>query len=136
MPKPQRTVNAIAEETLTPPEALSENQVIARLKQAAGNNLYHLELPSGKSILAELNQKFRSTIWLRRGSYVVVDTGALAERDNKLGGEIVNIVGDEKAWRKMRYWPSEFAARKAVYGDESDEDEGPKMPPSDDEDTS
>jgi len=135
MPKPQRAVNAIAEETLIPPEALSENQAIARLKQAAGNNLYHLELPSGQPILAELNQKFRSTIWLRRGSYVVVDMAALAERDNKLSGEIVNVVGDEKVWRKMPYWPSEFAARKASYGDESDEDGGPKMPPSDDEDT-
>lgn len=135
MPKPQRAVNAIAEETLIPPEALSENQAIARLKQAAGNNLYRVELPSGQPILAELNQKFRSTIWLRRGSYVVVDTAALAERDNKLSGEIVNVVGDEKVWRKMPYWPSEFAARKTSYGDESDEDDGPQMPPSDDEDT-
>lgn len=132
MPKPKRNIDAVAQETLTPPDELSQTQCIVRLKQAAGNNLYHVELPSGKTVLAELNQKFRSTIWLKRGSYVLVDTASLAERDNKLGGEIVNVVGNEKAWRKMPYWPSAFAAKKALYDDESDED-GPQMPPSDDE---
>jgi len=132
MPKSKRNVDAVAQETLTPPVSLSETQVIARLKQAAGKNLYHVELSSGKVVLAELHQKFRSTIWLKRGSYLLVDTTALAERDNKLGGEIANVVGDEKAWRKMPYWPAEFAAKKASYDDESD-DEGPQMPTSDDE---
>ncbi|KAI7268310.1 hypothetical protein KC345_g7687 [Hortaea werneckii] len=132
MPKPQRNAAAVAEETLTPPDNLSQTQSIARLKQAAGNNLYHVELPSGKSFLAELHQKFRFTIWLKRGMFVLVDAAALAERDNKLGGEIVNVVGDEKAWKKMSYWPAEFSKKRIVYGDES-EDEGPQMPPSDDE---
>ncbi|EMC91607.1 hypothetical protein BAUCODRAFT_79569 [Baudoinia panamericana UAMH 10762] len=134
MPKPKRTINAVVEETLNPPHVLPPHQQIARLKQAAGKNLYHLELASGEIVLAELNQKFRSTIWLKRGSYVVLDTAALADRGNKLGGEIVNVVGDEKAWRKMSYWPAEFGVRKAAYGDDEDEDEGPQMPPEDDED--
>ncbi|KAK5121446.1 hypothetical protein LTR85_005279 [Meristemomyces frigidus] len=132
MPKPRRNIDAVAQETLTPPDQLSQTQSIARLKQAAGNNLYQLELPSGKTVLAELHQKFRSTIWLKRGSYVLVDTAALADRDNKIGGEIINVVGDEKAWRKESYWPAEFAAKKSSYDEESD-DEGPQMPPSDDE---
>ncbi|WPH04417.1 S1-like domain-containing protein [Acrodontium crateriforme] len=132
MPKPKRNINAVAEDTLTPPASLPETQTIARLKQAAGKNLYHLELPDGETILAELPSKFRSTIWLKRGSYVVVDAAALADRDNKLKGEIVNIVGDEKAWRKMPYWPAEFTANKSVYEEDS-EDEGPQMPPSDSE---
>ncbi|KAK3113454.1 hypothetical protein LTR53_009227 [Teratosphaeriaceae sp. CCFEE 6253] len=132
MPKPKRNINAVAEATLTPPDALDDYHLITRLKQAAGKNLYYVDLPNGKTLLAELNQKFRSTIWLKRGSYLVVDTSSLADRENKLGGEIVNVVGDEKAWRKMSYWPSEFDRKKSSYGDES-EDEGPQMPPSDDE---
>ena len=84
-------------------------------------------------MLAELPAKFRSTFWLKRGSYVVLDTASLAARDNKLAGEIVNLVGDEKAWRKMSYWPPEFPARRLGYDGDSD-DEGPKMPPSDSED--
>lgn len=131
MPKPKRQINAVAEETLTPPSTLESNQQIARIKQAAGNNLYHLELPSSQPILAELPSKFRSTIWIRNGSFALIDSSALADRDNKIGGEIVNLVGDEKAWRKMAWWPKEFPARKTTYADEDSEDEGPKMPPSD-----
>lgn len=135
MPKPKRNVQAVAEETLTPPPSLPSGQKIARVKNAAGNNLYNLELPSGEVLLAELPSKFRSTIWMKRGGYVLVDTAALAERGNKLGGEIVNIVGDEKLWRKMPYWPKEFAAKQSNYAQDSDEeeDQGPKMPSSDEE---
>lgn len=132
MPKPKRNISATVQDTYSPPDSLSSEQVIARLKQAAGKNLYHLELPSGELVLAELQQKFRSTVWLKRGCYVLLDKTALAGRENKLSGEIANIVGDEKAWRKMPYWPVEFGVKKASYGEESD-DEGPQMPPSDSE---
>lgn len=134
MPKPKRNINAVAEETLYPPTALEPGQQIARVKQAAGKNLYHVELSDGSPLLAELPSKFRSTIWMKRGSYVLVDTSVMADRDNKLGGEIVNLVGDEKAWRKMTWWPKEFVAKKSGWGDESEEDSGPGLPPSDSED--
>lgn len=132
MPKPKRNINAVAEETLYPPESLGPNDQLACVKQGAGNYLYHLRLPSGADILAELPSKFRSAIWLRRGSFVLVDTAALADRDNKLGGVIVNLVGDYKAWRKMPYWPVEFVKRTSMDEDDS-EDGGPQMPPSDDD---
>ena len=133
MPRTKRDIKAVAEETVTPPEALTASQYIARVKQAKGNNLYQLELPDGQLVLAELSARFRSTIWMKRGSYVLVDTGALAERDNKLDGEIVNIVRDEKGWRKMSYWPEQFPAKKSTYGDDSESD-GPMMPASDSDD--
>ncbi|KAJ4301599.1 hypothetical protein N0V90_003692 [Kalmusia sp. IMI 367209] len=132
MPRPKRQLHATVEETLTPPDALSDTQAIARITKAAGNNLYNAELPNSKSVLVELEAKFRSTIWIKRGSYVVVDTEALADRDNKLDGEIVNVVRDEKAWRKMGYWPKEFT-KKSSYGEDSDDEESTvgKLPPSD-----
>lgn len=104
MGAPKRKVLATAEETLTPPNALNGHQQIARVTKAAGNNLYSVELPSKESLLVELPARFRSTIWIKRGSYVVVDTEALEDRDNKLSGEIINVVRDEKAWRKADYW--------------------------------
>jgi probable RNA-binding protein EIF1AD len=104
MGRPKRNLLATAEETLTPPDALSEGQSIARVTKAAGNNLYNADLPSGRPILVELPSRFRSTIWIKRGSYVVVDTKALADRDNKLDGEIINVVRDEREWRKQSYW--------------------------------
>ncbi|KAJ4368046.1 hypothetical protein N0V83_006401 [Neocucurbitaria cava] len=132
MPRPKRNVLATIEDTITPPDTLPSGHLIARITKAEGKNLYNAELPDGKPILAELEAKFRSTVWIKRGSYVVVDTSALAERDNKLDGEIVNVVRDEKAWRKMSYWPKEFA-KKSTYVEDSDEEESTvgKMPPTD-----
>ena len=104
MPKPRRNLLATAEETMTPPQSLPEIQSIGRMQQAAGNNLYRVELPSTKVLLVELPARFRSTIWIKRGSYVVVDMTAMNERENKLDGEIVNVVRNEKDWRKKAYW--------------------------------
>ena len=133
MPRPKRDIEAVAQETITPPDVLPNFQAIALVKQAAGNNLYQLELPSHELVLAELPARFRSTIWIKRGSFVLVDTSALADRDNKLGGEIINVVRDERIWRKKSYWPVNFPAQKSSYAQDSD-DEGPQMPPSDSED--
>ncbi|KAL5399196.1 hypothetical protein PMIN06_000944 [Paraphaeosphaeria minitans] len=135
MPRPKRQLHATVEETLTPPDTLTATQVIARITTGAGNNLYNAQLPNRKPVLVELEPKFRSTIWIKRGSYVLVDAQTLADRDNKIDGEIVNVVRDEKAWRKMGYWPKEFA-KKSSYGEDSDEEESTvgKLPPSDSED--
>lgn len=104
MPPPRRKVLATVQQTLTPPDELTAGQEIARAIKATGNNVYLVELPAGKCILVELPARFRSTIWIKRGSYVVVDTNALDGRENKLAGEIVNVVRDEKAWRKAPFW--------------------------------
>ncbi|RMJ28760.1 factor eIF1A-like protein [Aspergillus sp. HF37] len=132
MAPPRRKVLATAEETLTPPDQLSEGQRIARVIKATGNNVYQVELPSKESVLVELPARFRSTIWMRRGSYVLIDTTAIQDRDNKLAGEIVNIVRDEKEWRKAPYWPKEFGKQSIIPSDEDEEDSVVgKMPSSD-----
>ncbi|KAJ4990288.1 translation initiation factor 1A/IF-1 [Stagonosporopsis vannaccii] len=133
MGRPKRQVLATIEDTITPPDVLPAAHLIARIVKAEGKNLYSAELPGGKTVLAELEAKFRSTVWIKRGSYVVIDTSALAERDNKLDGEIVNIVRDEKAWRKMAYWPKEFVKKPAYEDSDEEESTVGKMPPSDSE---
>ena len=134
MGPPRRKLQETVEATLTPPDSLAEDQFIARVIKAEGNNLYSVELPSAKTLLVELPSRFRSTIWLKRGGFVVVDATGLADRDNKLDGEIVNVVRDERQWRKGSYWPKEFVKKSAAMasGDEKDSTVG-KMPPSDDE---
>ena len=138
MGPPRRKLQATVEETLTPPDTLQEGQVIARVVKAEGKNLYTVELPSAKTLLVELEPKFRSTIWLKRGGYVLVDTNSLAERDNKLDGEIINVVREEKRWRKEPYWPKGFEKKeRAPTGSGDEESTVGKMPPSDsDEDES
>ena len=104
MGRPKRNLLATAEQTLTPPDSLSPGQAVARVIKGIGNNLYSVELPSKEQILVELPSRFRSTIWIKRGGYVLVDMSTLADRENKLSGEIINVVTDEKEWRKQSYW--------------------------------
>jgi len=151
MPRPKRNVLATAIATSTPPDSLSESQHIARVVKAMGNNLFNVEQDDGKELLVELPAQFRSTFWIKRGSYVVVDSQALAERENKLHGEIVNVVREEKIWRKMAYWyvvgiggrrrafsdidrPTSFSKKTpAASNDEEDDSTIMKLPPSDSE---
>ena len=104
MPRPKRTVLAAATESTTPPDTLTDSQSIARVVKPEGSNLYTCELPNKKSILVELDPKFRNTIWIKRGGFVLIDLETMEERNSRVVGEIVNVVRDEKAWRKMSYW--------------------------------
>jgi probable RNA-binding protein EIF1AD len=155
MGKPKRAVvAAAAKETMTPPEELTDTQTVARVVKAEGNSLYTCELPSGKPIVAELDPKFRNTIFIRRGGYVVVDMESAEERKStKVTGAIINIVRDEKEWRKQPYWCAPRALRfvplavswltkmsrpakfvRNTFGEDEDEDSNVgKMPPSDSE---
>ena len=105
MGKPKRQVLATAEQTLIPPIALEDNHVIAKIVKDEGKNLWAVKAASvERMLLVELPARFRSTIWLKRGGYVLVDTTAFEGRDNKLDGEIVNVVRDERSWRKQPFW--------------------------------
>ena len=110
MGRSKRAVFATVEETSTPPTILSDGEVIARIAKANGSNLWYVDVPGSVSnssmatLLVELPARFRQTIWLKKGGYVVVNRNVFHGRDNKLGGEIVNIVREEKQWRKQSYW--------------------------------
>jgi probable RNA-binding protein EIF1AD len=142
MPRPKYLDKATIMDAMNPPAELPEDQQIARVEKAAGNNLYSVILSnepnpvtaSDSPVLVEMPSKLRSTVWLKRGGYVLVELkqGKEGERENKIAGEIVNAVGDEKAWRKMAWWPKDFTKQRVNYG----EDDGPTMPPSDDEEES
>lgn len=111
MGKPKRSaVLAAAQESMTPPDELTEAQSLARVIKAEGNSLYTCELPNRKTIIVELEQRFRNTIFIRRGGYVLVDLASAEERpqNTRVVGEIINIVRDEKEWRKQPYWYALF----------------------------
>lgn len=107
MGKQRRTIAAAAMETTTPPDELAADQVIARVVKPEGNSLYICALPNQKTVLVELQQRFRNTIWIKRGGFVLIDRTPNQDRakaNSKLDGEIINVVRDEKEWRKMPYW--------------------------------
>lgn len=139
MPRPKRMLQQAAEvTTTTPPDHLSETQTIARIVKNAGNNLFQVTLPmppkANDAVLVELPAKYRNLVWIRRGGYVVIDSSGEhidTERDNKIRGEIVNIIRDEKAWRKMRFWPAAFKKQELEYEYQAKNSTVGMMPPSD-----
>jgi len=132
MGRPKRQVQATAEETSTPPPSLTATQSVARVIKATGNNLYACALPDNKDILVELSSRFRNTIWIKRGGYVLVDMKDAGERENKISGEIINVVRDEREWRKAAYWPKQFVKVSSYEDSDDEESTVGKMPPSDD----
>ena len=79
--------------------------MVAKVQKAEGKNLYLVQIPSASELLlVELPSRFRSQIWIKRGGYVIVDTCVFESQNNKLDGEIANVVRDEKQWRKQAYW--------------------------------
>ncbi|MCJ1423132.1 hypothetical protein MMC29_001013 [Sticta canariensis] len=136
MPRPKRNFLATAEETSHPPNSLEIGHGIARVQKAEGKNLYTVQVPDQvEPLLVELPSRFRSQIWIKRGGFVVVDRSAFENRENKLDGEIMNVVRDEKQWRKQPYWPSEFVAKPTYSEDSEEESTVGKMPPLEDEDS-
>ncbi|KAI1463105.1 nucleic acid-binding protein [Daldinia caldariorum] len=132
----RRDMRAAAETSITPPDKLTQTQSLARVIKAEGNNLYTCLLPDQRTLLFELDARFRNAVWIKRGGYVLVEL-APQEQKGKVRGEIVNVVVEEKEWRKQSYWPKEFP--RPIYGDEDDEDDDEestvgKMPPSGSED--
>ncbi|ODA77877.1 hypothetical protein RJ55_06480 [Drechmeria coniospora] len=133
MGRPKRNVLAAAEEALTPPDELKPNQTVVRVVKPQGNNLYACELPSKKPVILELAQRFRNTIWIKRGGFALAERYDDGSEDTRAAGEIVNIVRDEKLWRKQAYWPKEFTRNTYDLDDSEDESNVGKMPPSDSE---
>jgi probable RNA-binding protein EIF1AD len=137
MAPPRRNVQATADETSTPPQALSPDEIICRVEKAKGHNLFAVFSAAGKSLVVELPAQFRGKFWIKRGGYVLVDIAAFEERDNKLDGEVITVIREEREWRKQKYWPAEFT-KKTSYEDSDDEEEDEsvvgKMPPSSDSD--
>ncbi|KAF4991342.1 hypothetical protein FDECE_14063 [Fusarium decemcellulare] len=134
MGRPKRNVLAAAEASMTPPDDLEINQSIVRVVKPEGNNLYTCELPNTKPIVLELAQRFRNTIWIKRGGFVLAERYEDSKEDTRAMGEIVNVVRDEKLWRKQAYWPKEFVKNAYDLSDSEDESNVGKMPPSDSED--
>jgi probable RNA-binding protein EIF1AD len=105
MGRQQRSAHAVSDESLTPPDSLTPTQSLVRVVKPEGNNLFSCELPNKKPVVLELAQRFRNTIWIKRGGYVLAERyPADSENSSRAQGEIINIVRGEKEWRKMPYW--------------------------------
>ncbi|EHK50307.1 hypothetical protein TRIATDRAFT_297154 [Trichoderma atroviride IMI 206040] len=115
MGKPKRNVLAAAQEALSPPAELEPTQLIVRVVKPEGNNLYACEMPNTKPVVLELAQRFRNTIWIKRGGYVLAESYPAGTQDSRAIGEIINVVRDEKLWRKQAYWYERDLSASMLY---------------------
>lgn len=104
MGRPKRDIRAAAEATTTPPDQLTTSQSLAKVIKAEGNSLYSCSLPDNRTVLVELAARFRNTIWIKRGGFVLIDLTLTSDHKGKVEGEIINVVREEREWRKQSYW--------------------------------
>ncbi|GAU92822.1 hypothetical protein RvY_04855-1 [Ramazzottius varieornatus] len=84
-------------------------QEIVRIVGPRGNNLHEVETSSGEIYLVSMPPKFRKTVWIKRGDFVLVEP--ISEGD-RVKGEIVNII---RTKQQIAYiasegkWPEGFS---------------------------
>ncbi|KAJ1565280.1 hypothetical protein HK096_003655 [Nowakowskiella sp. JEL0078] len=91
---------------------LTNTQKIARVVLAKGGFLYDIELPKESILipnvcLVSLPARFRNVLWIKRGSFVIVeklDTGT------KVWGDIVEVLlpNQIKTLKANNIWPGDF----------------------------
>ena len=104
MPPRSKAQITRALDSLSPPDALEANQIIARVDKSLGHSRYSCQLPNKSLVVVELDERFRQTGWVERGNYVLLERYAASQVEDEAVGKIINIAKDEKAWRKMPYW--------------------------------
>ncbi|GJQ09380.1 hypothetical protein GpartN1_g1171.t1 [Galdieria partita] len=89
---------------------LEPGQFIGRVVQALGNHLYQVETrePERKEEKYLLPKRLRNYIYIRRGSFVVVEV--YESPQGRVRGEVVETFLPEqvKTLRKLREWPEEW----------------------------
>ena len=115
MPRSKAQVSK-ALSALDPPDALLPKQIIARVDKALGHAQYACLLPSKTVVTADLDERFRQTVWVERGNYVLLERYDPKEVDGEAVAKIVKIAKDEKLWRKMSYWCVLFSGYHNIWG--------------------
>lgn len=129
MGKKNKPSSRLYEDIGEPPDQLENHQIIGSVIKPLGNSLYEVEIPTShwtravevspglktavenQTIIASMPPKFRNTIFVKRGGYVLIDlytTEQGEESTNRAHGELSNIVTDKKGWQSNYYWPTEF----------------------------
>ncbi|VDN57522.1 unnamed protein product [Dracunculus medinensis] len=83
-----------------------KDDIIAKITASRGNNLHSVD-SCGESYLVSMPTKFRKSIWVKRGNFVVIST---IQEGNKVKGEIVHILDNENILYiyEQNLWPQRF----------------------------
>ncbi|KAF0287634.1 putative RNA-binding protein EIF1AD [Amphibalanus amphitrite] len=96
----------------------SGDQTIARLLETRGNNLHQVEDANGEVYLVSMPNKFRRNIWVRRGTFLILEP--IAEGD-KVRAEVVRVLSREHVTelRSAGAWPERFDEVGSTAADEA-----------------
>ncbi|EJU06255.1 hypothetical protein DACRYDRAFT_12978 [Dacryopinax primogenitus] len=100
----RRNLQAATEQPPSP-DSFAPNQVICLVGQSKGSNVFEVTDVTGQTLLVELPSKFRKSVWIRRGSYVIVArTEELS--GTKLQGVIEFVITADllKEWKRKGLW--------------------------------
>jgi len=119
------------------PTPSSELQIV-QVTDIRGTNILEVQYPNQERILCLMPAKFRKTVWVKKGGYVMIEPfKELIKKDKykdeKLLGRIMHILLPQqiKELKKAGIWPQEFneevkdereGKNKDTNPDDSDED--------------
>lgn len=91
---------------------LSDNQQVAKVIRSPGSHLHEVETSTEEKFLASLPTLFRKTMWVKNGSFVIIEP---IEEGKKVKGEIVKILTKEhiKELKEEGSWPERFDEEKS-----------------------
>lgn len=103
----------VAKEVLDDYFVPDPNQQIVKILGGRGNNLHEVETSDGKKFLVSMPSKFRKSVWIKRGDFVIVDP---IEEGNKVCAEIVHILYGKqiKYLKNEGLWPLAFADKAST----------------------
>ncbi|XP_047133453.1 probable RNA-binding protein EIF1AD isoform X1 [Hydra vulgaris] len=85
----------------------NEDEQIVQIVAAKGNNLHEVKTINDESFLVSMPNKYRKSVWVKRGDYVVIQS---IKEGHKVQGEIVSILYPKqiKYLKQKNMWPEEF----------------------------
>jgi len=96
---------------------LQDRQIIARVCRLLGGNLVEAELPHASAslhndnkVLCRFPSKFHKLLWIKPGSFVVVQHETSSKPNARVSHEIANVVYSDqmKLLKQQKLWPAEF----------------------------
>uniref|UniRef100_A0A1I8AB14 Probable RNA-binding protein EIF1AD n=1 Tax=Steinernema glaseri TaxID=37863 RepID=A0A1I8AB14_9BILA len=84
-----------------------EDELIAQVIAARGNNLHEVEDANGEKYLVSMPSKFRKSVWIKRGQFVFIQP---IEEGDKVRAEITHVLDNENLMyvREQKMWPERF----------------------------
>ncbi|CAG9463760.1 unnamed protein product [Pedinophyceae sp. YPF-701] len=104
-------------------------QKVVRAVEVRGGNIVQVEYPSGERTLVIIPAKFVKKLWIKNGSFVVIDDVELGDRADSAGhkvtGEVVHVLYEDSIKHIRRKQPDKWPA---VWAQEERRCDRPPLP--------